>query len=483
VNQLAQYDIVITTYNSVAEDRKASKNRPHAATPQTLLSVHWHRVVLDEAHMIRSKSTANARAVRALEADHRWAVTGTPIQNRLTDFANLLAFLRVHPFDNAKYFESEISQPWKVEMNESSLRRLQILAATLCLRRPKAVVELTASFPIQVPVVLQPEERESYEAVRAVTLDFIDHELNASGPRKAAYFSAFQRINDLRYVCNHGTAPKRDKTKLNIDPDKGISKGGLSFAQQLDQFLGAPALICLVCGSDLGDSAGTDSLDVCYQERGPITQQQVCKGCVATSLQIESPSTDSELAIPGSDDAARSVPTRTASSKVRALMTYIERTPRDDKCVVFSYWTASLDLIQSAFEGSGISYSRYDGSLSRNRRDAVLVDFAKDPSIKVILISITCGGQGLDVTIANHAILLEPQWNPMLEEQALSRVHRIGQVKPVYLVRLVVQESFEENIVSLQERKRTLAGLVVDQQKLKAADGKKLLLHLRELVG
>lgn len=148
----------------------------------------------------------------------------------------------------------------------------------------------------------------------------------------------------------------------------------------------------------------------------------------------------------------------------------------DDKCVVFSYWTATLYLIQNAFENANVSCCRYDGSLTRTKRDSVLRAFANDVHIKVILISVSCGGQGLAVTVANHAILFEPQWNPMPEEQALSRVHRIGQVKPVYLVRLVVQRSFEENIVSLQERKRSPAGLVVDQQKLKGEDGKRLLL-------
>lgn len=101
----------------------------------------------------------------------------------------------------------------------------------------------------------------------------------------------------------------------------------------------------------------------------------------------------------------------------------------------------------------------------------------------MILVSISCGGTGLDLTAANHAFLLEPQWNPMLEEQALARVHRIGQTRPVRLVRLIMKDTWEEKIVALQDRKRLLAKLIVDGEKVgRGSDGMQRLLWLRDLV-
>lgn len=82
----------------------------------------------------------------------------------------------------------------------------------------------------------------------------------------------------------------------------------------------------------------------------------------------------------------------------------------------------------------------------------------------------------LDLTAANHAILVEPQWNPMLEEQALSRVNRLGQTKPVKLVRLIMRDTWEENIQWVQKQKRTYAELVTENKLGKHDDGKRLLL-------
>ncbi|KEF55542.1 uncharacterized protein A1O9_08292 [Exophiala aquamarina CBS 119918] len=101
---------------------------------------------------------------------------------------------------------------------------------------------------------------------------------------------------------------------------------------------------------------------------------------------------------------------------------------------IFSYWTTTLSMIERALAQTGIKFCRYDGKMSTGKRDQILSNFVDDPSLQLILVSITCGGQGLDLTAANHAILVEAQWNPMLGEQALSRVHRLGQTKPVKLV-------------------------------------------------
>jgi SWI/SNF-related matrix-associated actin-dependent regulator of chromatin subfamily A3 len=154
--------------------------------------------------------------------------------------------------------------------------------------------------------------------------------------------------------------------------------------------------------------------------------------------------------------------------------------PDRRQCVVFSYWTASLDAIERTLKQSGFIYLHYDGSTNRKKRSDVLTQLSDDNSIRAILVSISCGGQGLDLTAANHAFLVEPQWNPMLEEQAMARVHRLGQKKAARLVRLVMKDIWEEKIISLQGRKLTLANLIVDRSPLKEGiDSKKQLHYLR----
>lgn len=166
-----------------------------------------------------------------------------------------------------------------------------------------------------------------------------------------------------------------------------------------------------------------------------------------------------------------------------ALVHEVLTLPDNDKCAIFSYWTATLEVIGQALKDVGVVACQFDGRLSRAKRNQTLHSFSTDPNTRVLLISITCGGTGLDLTCANHAFLVEPQWNPQLEEQAMARVHRLGQTKPVRLVRFIVKDTWEEKIRQLQERKRSLADLIVDRKSIQDGDaGRKQLYYLRELL-
>jgi SWI/SNF-related matrix-associated actin-dependent regulator of chromatin subfamily A3 len=108
--------------------------------------------------------------------------------------------------------------------------------------------------------------------------------------------------------------------------------------------------------------------------------------------------------------------------------------------------------------------------MSAEKRTNAMVQFQQDPDIQVILVSITCGGAGLDLTAASRAYLLEPQWNPMIEEQAMCRIYRIGQKKEVTTIRYRIRDSFEENVVALQDKKKDLASLTFTKERLSESD-------------
>lgn len=91
------------------------------------------------------------------------------------------------------------------------------------------------------------------------------------------------------------------------------------------------------------------------------------------------------------------------------------------------------------------------------QRQLELESFIEDPCILTILTSLRCGSTGLNLTAANHVFLMEPQWNPIVEDQALDRVHRIGQEKEVTTVRYIVNNTLEESIRHQQLNKRNLA--------------------------
>jgi SNF2 family DNA or RNA helicase len=100
--------------------------------------------------------------------------------------------------------------------------------------------------------------------------------------------------------------------------------------------------------------------------------------------------------------------------------------------------------------------------MSRKARGDALDEFRDDPTIIVILVSITAGGLGLNLTTANKVYVMEPQYNPAAEAQAVDRVHRLGQKRPVETVRYIMNDSFEEKMLELQDKKNKLASLSMD---------------------
>lgn len=136
-----------------------------------------------------------------------------------------------------------------------------------------------------------------------------------------------------------------------------------------------------------------------------------------------------------------------------------------DKTIVFSQFTFLLDLLEIPIKYElGIKYCRYDGGMTRQQRDAAAQDFQDSNSrTKIMLISLKAGNAGLNLTAANHVVIMDPFWNPYIENQAVDRAHRIGQQKPVKVHRLLVKETVEDRIIALQEQKRQFVDAALDE--------------------
>lgn len=279
--------------------------------------------------MIRSRRTTIARAVFALHATHRWCVTGTPIQNRLGDLASLLRFLKVFPYDNITTFETEISRPWKSRMDETALGKIQLMMNMLALRRPRAVISLPDRQEIIEPVSFTTEEMQTYNKARLGIIEVIDSALLADdGGGGSVYISAFQKINDLRYICNHGKAPVRKGS-----PSATASElNDASFQRELDDLLEAGAGICVSCGADIQADieCAVQALDVL---RGSAVEnsQQFCPNCSMCNVETGGPSPLSLLDLEEEVIALTSNSSRRFSSKVTALVSQLLRVPRGEK--------------------------------------------------------------------------------------------------------------------------------------------------------
>ena len=152
------------------------------------------------------------------------------------------------------------------------------------------------------------------------------------------------------------------------------------------------------------------------------------------------------------------VPGQTAegSSKIDLLVeTLSSVVAQGHKALVFSQWTGLLNRIEPHMQGAELDFVRLDGQ-TRDRQ-GVVDTFQADDGPPVMLISLKAGGTGLNLTAADHVFLVDPWWNPAVEDQAADRAHRIGQDKPVMVYRLVAEDTVEERIIALQQRKRALA--------------------------
>lgn len=127
-----------------------------------------------------------------------------------------------------------------------------------------------------------------------------------------------------------------------------------------------------------------------------------------------------------------------------------------EKAIVFSQWTGMLDLLEACLKDSSIQYRRLDGTMSVLARDKAVKDFNTLPEVSVMIMSLKAASLGLNMVAACHVLMLDLWWNPTTEDQAIDRAHRIGQTRPVTVLRLTVKDTVEDRILALQQKKRTM---------------------------
>ncbi|KAI0436417.1 hypothetical protein F4803DRAFT_566867 [Xylaria telfairii] len=441
-------DVVFTTYQTVQAEYKR-----HSSSSGSLFGHQWRRIILDEAHNIRNK-TATSSAISALKAASRWAVTGTPIQNSLADICGLLSFLKFQPYDSTKSFDEDIIEYFRRGNVEEGTRRLQALCRPIMIRRPKSVIVLPARQDLVKEVTFSADEREKYQNIEdsfqaAREADEFSSEAQES-------MSAIQLINKLRLFCNLGvcstamalladqqtdvTTPKsKDLAETTTASEVALGSTGCEECREIIDIIdtdiatdAAPYAYYSQCCRVYCSRCATPS-DYQIARASCSCNKPLCALRPLPSALIRKARNDQ---LPIDIDSAE-------TSKIRALVQEVLG-GLPEKSVVFSFWTSSLTMVQKALTTAGVRCVRIDGSLSLMNREKVLQEFNEDQEIKVILVTISCGGVGLDLTAASRAHLLEPQWNPAVEDQALARVHRMGQRRPVITMRYLMKDSIEE---------------------------------------
>ncbi|KAK2612578.1 hypothetical protein QQS21_001349 [Conoideocrella luteorostrata] len=542
VNKLAEFDIVITTYGSVSNELGSRRKGKDGLFP--LEEIGWFRIVLDEAHMIREQSTLQFKAICRLQAERRWAVTGTPVQNRLDDLAALLSFLRLHPFDDRSKFNRYVVEPFKA-CDPEIVPKLRVLVDTVTLRRLKDKIDLPKREDLVIRLDFSPEERSIYELFAQNAQDRVKVLAGVNigkGLGGSNYIHILKAILRLRLLCAHGKDLLNEEDlaalqgmsaelAINIDDDDddgpalSHQKAHEMFSLMQDTNNDA----CIECTKKLNAAEGqnieSEQQDdvlgymtpcfhvicrTCYRNYRERAQQLldpdhatgpclICGSHVRFEfVELRRDDVDAEHDGPAKGKARGGFNKRIDKydgphTKTKALIEDLlghkaasQANPSEPpfKSVVFSGWTSHLDLIEIALNTANITFVRLDGSMTRTARTTAMEKFREDNSVEVILVSIMAGGLGLNLTAGNNVYVMEPQYNPAAEAQAIDRVHRLGQKRPVRTVRYIMRNSFEEKMLQLQEKKMKLASLSMDGQSKaldKAEAARQKLMDLRSL--
>ncbi|XP_028761472.1 putative SWI/SNF-related matrix-associated actin-dependent regulator of chromatin subfamily A member 3-like 1 isoform X2 [Neltuma alba] len=469
--ELKMYDLVLTTYTTLATE-ESSPDSP-------INKVYWWRVILDEAHVIKNVNAKQSQAVMKIVAERRWAVTGTPIQNGLYDLFSLMAFLRFQPFSTKSYWQSLVQLPL-VERNPNGLLRLQVLMATISLRRTKdkALVGLPPKTVETCFVELLEEERKLYDQIESRAKNIVAGYFN-DGSITRNYSTVLGIILRLRQICTDmALCPSDIKSLLPSNSIEDVSNNPELLQKLVEVLQDGEDFDCPIC-----ISPPTDIVITCCAHI-------FCQACILKTLQrskaccplCRHPLNESDLfsAPPQSSDAdaaGLSSDKTSLSSKVSALVKLLVAS-RDQhpsaKSVVFSQFRKMLILLEQPLKAAGFKTLRLDGTMNAKRRVRVMEEFAAGGTDEpiVLLASLKATGTGINLTAASRVYLLEPWWNPGVEEQAMDRVHRIGQKEEVKIVRLIAKNSIEERILELQEKKQQLAKEAFGKRKAK--DGREV---------
>ncbi|KAL2937566.1 DNA repair protein RAD5A [Bienertia sinuspersici] len=449
---LAQYDVVLTTYGLLASELTSENSQGCAV----LHSIRWLRVVLDEAHTIKSTKSQASVAASALTAGCRWCLTGTPIQ----------------PFE---------------EGDERGLKLVQAILKPIMLRRTKYSVDregrpILVLPPANVQVVyceLTEAERDFYEALFKKSKVKFDRFVE-QGRVLYNYASILELLLRLRQCCDHPfLVMSRGDTQDYADLDKlakRFLRGGHGTAEDEEKVAPSRAFIQEVV-EDLkkGDHGECPiCLEACEDAVLTPCAHRLCRECLLTSWRNAASGLCPEN---GEQKDLITAPTESRfqvdteknwveSTKVSSLLRELESLRSSgSKSIVFSQWTAFLDLLEIPLTRNNISFLRLDGTLSQQQRERVLKQFSEESDVMVLLMSLKAGGVGINLTAASNAFVLDPWWNPAVEEQAVMRIHRIGQTKTVTIKRFIIKGTVEERMEAVQARKqRMISGALTDQE-------------------
>ncbi|KAL3426647.1 DNA repair protein rad5 [Phlyctema vagabunda] len=487
--------------------------------------VHWNRIVLDEAHFIKNASSKTSLACNALLGDYRWALSGTPIMNCLSEFYPYFRFLR-HPATEkmtSDEFTNKLCPDWIC-----SKELTDMLLKTMIRRVMQDKILGHPIVPLPHPhrkVIKNRFTAAETALYRAVELKFIN-EMNEDlakehfnpGMMKPAgkdihpdfknYTYRIAQVTRLRQLAAHPCLmeagikiifTEEELRKLQQDLFKIYQKNpisGLVLHNQLNCWIkeqqedtkyraennkscletyaehqlmgGFDNTTCPAegCGIKFDINTVKDYTDLNKdKKRSYQSQKKNLKGKDFRLYRVDTNSTPS-IWVERADDGKCAW---LESTKLLAIQLQIDQLLKNapgEKIIVFVLWRMFARLIGRYLEKKSIGFVYYTGDMTTNERDKALKLFETEPKVRIMVTGLKCGGLGLNLTTASRVICGDLWWNSCVEQQAFGRVYRIGQKLETHLTRIAAINTIDDRFLDLQHKKNLLVDNALQDVKL-----------------
>jgi len=351
IEEIEKHNIVLTTYALVRNDIEKLKE------------INFDTIILDESQNIKNLDSKITKAVMLLDGKHRFALSGTPIENSLFELYSLFRFLNMGMFSSANDFKRDYALPIQSENNEEVAKVLRAKTSPFLLRRLKqdVLTDLPNKQEQVIYVDMEEEHKRFYNERRDYFRKMLDTQIESSGMNQSK-FLILQAFNELRQIAS---APELKSSSQSM-----------------------------------------------------------------------------------------------VSSKIEMLFEMLEEiVANGHKVLIFANYLGSLDLIASKAEEKGMEYLMMTGGTSN--REALVETFQNNKKYSLFIMTLKVGGVGLNLTQADYVFIFDPWWNKSAENQAIDRVHRIGQKNQVFAYKMISKGTIEEKILELQGQKQDMTDMVI----------------------
>ncbi|MCJ1404514.1 hypothetical protein MMC11_007740 [Xylographa trunciseda] len=478
-----KFPVVCTSYEIVMNDRKY------------LGAYQWKYIIIDEGHRMKNKNCRLIKELKQYQNTNRLLITGTPLQNNISELWSLLNYLMPEIFSSVENFESmfDFSSITDKDGNKETLVRqrkskfvvaLHEILKPFLLRRVKTDVETDLpkkrEYILYAPLTA-PQKELYRQIVEGNSRAYLEQQAIDRIVRDSSIASG--RSSSLKRKAVNGTATPNKSARSSRASTPGSVRSANSSRKSAKR-KSYKEVSDQQYFRELGESSESESIDEEEQEELDRAKTIELAKKEISNKKLQNPIMQLRLACnsphnffwPWDNDETPDSTLVTHSGKMLMLDRLVPYLfAAGHKVLIFSQFKTQLDILEDwASLQHHWEVCRIDGGVKQDERRQQITDFNTKKHVKLFLLSTRAGGQGINLTAADTVILFDSDWNPQQDLQAQDRAHRIGQTRPVIVYRLATKGTVEQTLLEKADGKRRLEKLVIQKGKFRSLLRKKV---------